>query len=223
MCIIFTHTGENMDIYTLRAAAKREEIDYPFLMQALANYQSPRNKIQALLKSKALIRVKKGIYVFGEKAKQEPYSKEVLANLIYGPSAISLEYALAYYGLIPERVEVVTSISNQRYKKFDTPVGFFEYYFLPSSKYHYGITQIEITPSKHFLIAIKEKALADVLMLRTDTLETENDLFTYLIENLRIDESELKSLNYKTIAMLANIYKNKNIYLLQRILEKHNG
>ena len=48
-------------------------------------------------------------------------------------------------------------------------------------------------------------------MLRTETLETENDLFVYLTENLRIDELELKSLNYKTIAMLANIYKNKNL------------
>jgi predicted transcriptional regulator of viral defense system len=212
-----------MDIYAIRAAAKREEIDYPFLMHTLAKYRCPRNKIQAFLRSQDLIRIKKGIYIFGKKAKQEPYSKEVLANLIYGPSAISLEYALSHYGLIPERVETVTCITNNRYKHFDTPVGHFEYTFLSSEKYAYGITQIEISPTKHFLIAIKEKAIADMLMLRTEILSSEDEVFTHLIENLRIDELELKKLDYKTISILANLYKNKNVYFLQRILEKNHG
>src|SRR5258708_26257092 len=98
MCIISTHTGGKMNIFKIRRSAKREEIDYLFLMHALAEYRSPRNKIQAFLRSKELIRIKKGLYIFGEKARQEAFSKEILANLIYGPSAISLEYALAYYG-----------------------------------------------------------------------------------------------------------------------------
>lgn len=210
-----------MDIHAIRRMAKNEEIDYLFLLNALAEYRRPRNKIQSFLRSNDLIRVKKGLYVFGENGRQEPYSQEVLANLIYGPSAISLEYALAYYGLIPERVEVITSITNNRNKQFHTPVGDFEYYFISPKKYHFGITQIELTISKHFLMAVKEKALADVLMLKTERLSTENELHTHLIENMRIDELSLKELNYKTIATLANLYNNQNVYLLQRILEKN--
>ena len=61
---------------------------------------------------------KKGLYIFGKSVALQPYSKEVLANLIYGPSAISLSYALSYYGLIPERVHIVTSITNNRIKTF---------------------------------------------------------------------------------------------------------
>ncbi len=210
-----------MDIHTLRAQANREEIDYLFLNNALADYASPRNKIQAFLKSKDLIRIKKGLYVFGERARFEPYSKEVLANLIYGPSAISLEYALAYYGLIPERVEVMTSITNNRNKRFQTPVGNFEYFYLSPKKYSFGITQIKLSPSTHFLMAVKEKALADVLTLRTDIMSTQQELHSHLIENLRIDELSLKNLDYKIIAALTDIYKNKNINLLKCILEKN--
>lgn len=220
MCIISTHTGENlMDVHELRDKAKREEIDYLFLINELAGYRSPRNKIQALLRSKELIRVKKGLYIFGEKIRREVYSKEVLANLIYGPSAISLEYALSYYGFIPERVEVITSITNNRNKRFYTPVGDFEYHYISPKKYSIGITQIELTSTKKFLIAVKEKALADVLMLRTEMLTTVTELHEHLIENLRIEGSSLKSLDYKIVSTIANVYRNKNVFLLQRMLE----
>lgn len=212
-----------MNIYALRNVAKREEIDYPFLMHVLAKYRSPRNKVQAFLRDQDLIRVKKGIYIFGNKAQQEPYSKEVLANLIYGPSAISLEYALSYYGLIPERVETVTCITNNRNKHFKTPIGNFEYHFLSSDKFSYGITQIEINPSKHFLMAIKEKALADMLMLRTEPLSSEDELYSHLTENLRIDDLQLNCLDYKKISILATLYQNKNLYLFKSILEKNYG
>ena len=55
-------------------------------MGCLADYQRPREKITQLLKNKVLIRVKKGLYVFGEAYKKGPYSLEILSNLIYGPS-----------------------------------------------------------------------------------------------------------------------------------------
>lgn len=48
----------------------------------------------ALLRKKAIIRVKKGLYVFGPEVRRRPFSLEVLANTIYGPSYISLQYAL---------------------------------------------------------------------------------------------------------------------------------
>src|SRR5436190_9717139 len=98
-----------MRINLLRKLAEKEIIDYTFLISVLSNYASPRDKITAWLKSGDLIRVKKGLYVFGKDVALTPFSHEVLANLIYGPSAISLSYALAFYGLIPERVTTVTS------------------------------------------------------------------------------------------------------------------
>lgn len=210
-----------MDIHEIRHLAKREEIDYLFLMNSLKEYRQPRNKIQALLKAEDLVRVKKGLYIFGERARQEPYSKEVLANLIYGPSAISLEYALSFYGLIPERVEVITSITNNRNKHFQTPVGRFEYSYMSTVKYSFGITQFALAANKHCLIATKEKSLADVLMLRNERLATDSELQAHLIENLRIDELYLRELDYNAISILAKLYNNHNVCLLQRVLEKN--
>ena len=92
----------------LREQIGREEFDYPALMGALSQYANPRDKVTSLLRRGTIVRVKKGLYVFGEAYRRRPYSRELLANLIYGPSFVSLDYALAFHGLISERVEVIT-------------------------------------------------------------------------------------------------------------------
>lgn len=86
----------------IRKLTPNEEVDYLFMKYALQDYAQPRAKITMLLRSKQLIRVKKGLYVLDGKNPHKPFVKETLANLIYGPSYISLEYALAFYGFIPE-------------------------------------------------------------------------------------------------------------------------
>ena len=83
----------------LRNKCAGEEIDYTFIMDCLKDYSSPRAKLTALLKKGDLIRVKKGLYIFGSDYRKGPYSPEIMANKIYGPSYVSQEYALAYYGL----------------------------------------------------------------------------------------------------------------------------
>ena len=108
--------------------------DYTYLMDMLQGYRYPRNKIQRLVNSQKLMRLKKGLYLKGTQQDQ-PVQKALLANLIYGPSYISLEYALSYWGLIPEYVEEVTSITNKRNKVFRTPLGVFSYRYLPAYKF----------------------------------------------------------------------------------------
>src|SRR5262245_29628514 len=94
---------------SIRRNIKTEEFDYPALMQELSQYKKPRDAVTRFLHNGSIVRVKKGLYVFGENYRKGMICKESLANLIYGPSYISLEYALSYYGLIPERVEEITS------------------------------------------------------------------------------------------------------------------
>lgn len=91
-----------MRIEQLYKILGREEVDYPSIISALCDYASPRDKITHWLRSGELIRIKKGVYVFSKDVSNAPPSIELLANLIYGPSAISLQYALSFYGLIPE-------------------------------------------------------------------------------------------------------------------------
>ncbi len=67
-------------IETIRQKAVTNEIDYNFLLDCLSSYKKPRDKINRLIKSGQIIRVKKGLYVFGPKYSFGPYSKETLAN-----------------------------------------------------------------------------------------------------------------------------------------------
>ncbi len=54
-----------------------------------------------------IIRLKRGLYSFPDAAIPEPY----IANRLYEPSYVSLEFALAYYGIIPEIVYEITSVT----------------------------------------------------------------------------------------------------------------
>ena len=84
-------------------------------------------QIQRALKSGEVIQVRRGLYHLSPSIYPSLVSTEVLANLIYGPSYVSLESALAYHGWIPEAVRNCTSVTSGRPKHFDTPHGRFSY------------------------------------------------------------------------------------------------
>lgn len=207
-----------MHISEIRNMRAFEEIDYVCLKSILQAYAEPRNKIQNLLKNEDLIRVKKGLYVFGKRASREPYCIEHLANLIYGPSAISLEYALSYYGLIPERVEEVTSITPRKNKVFETPVGRFRYKYLSLKEYAIGITQDTIE-GRTILIATQEKALCDVLKFYPYKFINLGSFEEHLSENLRLDMENLKEFKVDLVQILASHYRNSNVTCLLKYLQ----
>lgn len=202
---------------TLRKLALTEEFDYNFIKDALSEYKNPRVKINDLMKKGEIIRVKKGLYIFGEPLAREPYSKETLANLIYGPSYISLEYALSFYGLIPERVETVTCVTNKRKKNFHTPLGNFSYRYINPSIYSPCITLYEVNQYHSILIATKEKALSDMLYF-SDKMSDKDELEQYLFESLRLCRDDMKGFNRKKVKKLAQLYGH-NVSLFYKILE----
>lgn len=139
------------------------EFDYNYLINYLQDYRFPRNKIGSMLKSGQIIRVKKGLYVKGG----HPYNLMVLADMIYGPSYVSQEYALAYYGMIPEKVVTVTNMCLGRHNQFETAVGIFNYEPLSKKHFPVGVRRVELSPTQSFLIASPEKALVDLIWKRS--------------------------------------------------------
>ena len=198
-----------MHIQELRSQTPFEEVDYVFLKDQLKEYAQPRQKIRHWLKTKALLRVKKGIYVFGQNSIRGPYCLEHLANIIYGPSVISLEYALSFYGWIPERVYEITSVTTGRNKIFDTPLGRFNYRHQKYQIFPYGITDIVIQ-DRHVLMASPEKALLDLLYFSKPIFKNQHEFDTHLFENLRIDEEQFEKSKYD-LYELAKIYKHPHI------------
>ena len=206
-------------IESIRNNISYEEFDYQMLLDCLQNYTRPRDKISDLLRKGLVIRVKKGLYIFGDNYRRRPYSREILANLIYGPSYISLEFALHYFGLIPERVEAVTSVTCGRSRKFSTPIGLFTYRMIPLKAFSIGMSRIELEDGRSFLMAVPEKALADKIRAdRGTVIQTQQQLYEYLVDNLRIDAAALPGLNAEYLAKIARRYRSRKVKLLSNLV-----
>lgn len=192
-----------------------EEFDYQTLLDAVHGYARPRMKISAMLVKGDIVRVKKGLYILGESLRRHPFCRELIANLIYGPSYVSLEYALHYHGLTPERVETITSVTCGRSRNFTTAAGVFAYHKIPLAAFRTGMDRIELADGRSFLIAIPEKALADrVVADRGAGITTQKDLRDYLLAGLRIDPALLGGLDPARFADIALRYRSRRVKLL---------
>jgi predicted transcriptional regulator of viral defense system len=212
------HTIRKMDIISdIRLRTQHDYFDYQFLTGCLSKYKKPRDKISSLLAHGDIVRIKKGLYIFGGSHRRQSLSTEILANLIFGPSYISLDYALSHHGLIPERVETLTSVTTGRTRSFDTPVGAFSYQFLPLPKYAIGAHLKE--GNQPFLIASMEKALVDKVWTDKRFSGTNRkDFFQYLEEDLRIELDHLSTLDAGRLHDIDKAYNSRKIHLLVRFL-----
>ncbi len=198
-----------------------EEFDYQTLLDAVQGYARPRMKISAMLTKGDIIRVKKGLYILGEPLRRCPFCRELLANLIYGPSCLSLEYALHYHGLTPERVETITSITCGRSRSFTTPVGTFSYRMIPLQAFRTGMDRIELGDGRSFLMAVPEKALADrIVAERGIGIATQKELHDYLLTDLRVDPDTLRRLDPARLAEIAHRYRSRRVQLLSDLVKR---
>jgi len=205
----------------VRDSIPAEIFDYQALTDALKGLAYPRNRINDLLRQGIIIRVKKGLYVFSDKHRRYPYSKELLANLVYGPSYISLDYTLAYYGIIPERVEALTSVTPNRPRRFSTPVGLFIYRQIPARAYEVGMVRVEGEHGQAFLIASPEKALADkIVSVRGAPIASIWEMGRFLEEDLRIDAGAIRPLSAERIDEFAGRYRSLKLRRLSGYLRR---
>lgn len=213
--------GIDPAMLAIKKKVQTNELDYQFVMDCLRDYKSPRAKLSRLIRSGALIRIKKGLYLLGQQFKLNPYSLELLANLVYGPSYISLERALQIYGMIPEYVAAVTSITTKPSKEFRTPVGDFLYSHSPLKSYSVGITRMAFDEKEHpFFIATPEKALIDTLIIRKGKITSIQQMNTILLEDLRLVEDDLLQLNLKLIKEIYMAYPHSAVDYFEKWLSQ---
>ncbi len=207
----------------IRERAPGDVLDYQQLVSYLRDYAKPRDRIGLLMDQGDLIRVRKGLYVLGDRYRRRPLHKGHLANLIYGPSYVSLDYALSHYGLIPERVEEVTSVTLGRRRRFETPLGVFSYRPLPLARYAPGVTLLG-EGDVHYLIATAEKALVDKVWadkrLGPASLK---EVEAYLEEDLRLDEDRVADLDLERLDAIREAFASRKIDLLTRTLARLKG
>lgn len=193
-------------------------VDAQTLLTFLSDYQKPREWILRKVKSGELIRLKNGFYLIQNKIEDGGVPYEQVANLLYGPSYVSLEWALSFYGMIPERVHTVTSMALGRAKEYQTPVGSFSYVSCKSATYSVGVDLKKAQNSTgNFFMATPEKALVDFVYVNCKNLKG-SDLEVDLFESKRMDRETLAQLNKPLLLDIAKAYCSKNIDQLLRLL-----
>ncbi|OHE24691.1 MAG: hypothetical protein A2Z43_08985 [Syntrophobacterales bacterium RBG_19FT_COMBO_59_10] len=130
-----------------------------------------------------LIRLKNGLYAFSRD--KEKLRGEGIAFLLYQPSYLSLETALAWYGFIPEIVYAYTSITAKTTRTFENACGRFIYRHVKSELF-WGYVQMN-TDHGPYLLAEPEKALLDYFYLNLPRIDNEEDF-----ENIRLNEEEME-------------------------------
>lgn len=143
-----------------------------------------RNNFVRWIKNGLLIRLRQGYYTFPE-YKNKPDFVLYFANRIYRPSYVSLHTAMAFYGMIPEAVVQVTSVTSLKTASFNNDFGEYVYKSI-HQKLMFGYDLKPVADRWTLQLASPEKALIDLLYLYPfyNTGQA--------LENLRLDEDFLQ-------------------------------
>lgn len=143
-----------------------------------------RNNFVRWAKNGLLIRLRQGYYTFPE-YKGKPDFVLYFANRIYRPSYVSLHTAMAFYGMIPEAVVQVTSVTSLKTASFNNDFGEYVYKSV-HQELMFGYDLKPVADRWTLQLASPEKALIDLLYLYP-FYNTEQAL-----EDLRLDEDFLQ-------------------------------
>ncbi len=182
------------------------------LKSAFPDLSSSEKKILSMDKHGELIRLKRNLYIVNPDLFDRATDPRLCANHIYGPSYVSLQWALRYYGMIPEQVFVVTSVTTKRSRTFQTPIGTFNYMQVPSLYFPIGVESVG-SDGICFLMASREKALCDTI-LYDDYVPRRSikALLEYLEDDIRLDMDQLRDLNIDVIEECAKVGRKAQIF-----------
>lgn len=153
--------------------------------------RSVRRQLSRWTKAGRLYQLRRGLYALAppyQKVKPHPF---VIANRLVPGSYVSLQSALAYYGLIPEVVPVTTSVTTRRPARWETPLGVYEFHHVKIGLLR-GYQQMALAEGQAAFVATPEKALLDLVYLRPMG-DSPDYLRELRLQNLdRLDQDELQ-------------------------------
>ena len=212
-----------MDIKSALARLANQPLSHQLLVSLFKEYEQPNDKIYQLAKEGLIQSVKKGLYVAGPALnvdrRPEPF---LLANHILGPSYVSLETALSHYGLIPERVYEIASMTTQAPRKFNTPLGTFTYTRLSLPYYAFGLRSEKLADDQYAMVASPEKALFDKIITTSGVLfRSRKAAKEFLLENMRMNEDVLRQLNTKEMTTWINgSLKKESLSMIVNVIQE---
>lgn len=177
--------------------------------------QALRNQLNRWQKRGLLVKLKRGTYIFNKDDRKLNLGNFIIANQLYAPSYISLESALTFYGLIPERTADTTSVTTKKTLRLRNPEGRFLYQHIKPNAFRGFRRQVE-SPELNYFIAEPEKAILDFLYLNMDRISTEDrDIFyaSFRLQNLEI-------LKARRLIELAKLFTSRKLLkIIANLLE----
>ena len=152
------------------------------------NPRDIRRQVRGWVKKGYLFPLKKGIYILSDDYRKINPSKLFIANFLVAPSYISLEYALGFYDLIPEKVTVYTSVTTKKTAAYKNCLGRFEYRSVHRDVF-FGFTKTSES-GQEFFIARPEKAVLDFFYFRKELKGKKDEFESLRFQNLDILDTE---------------------------------
>ena len=163
-----------------------------------------RNNFVRWIKKGLLVRLRQGYYTFPE-YKGKPDFALYFANRIYRPSYVSLHTALAFYGMIPEAVVQITSVTSLKTASFSNDFGEYNYKSI-KQELMFGYVLKPIGDGRTLQIARPEKALLDLIYLYPFYNSIQE------LGNLRLDEDFLhEEVDLRLLDEYTSRYKSKTL------------
>lgn len=192
-------------------AFRNKHKNMPFFMSkdVVREYPGRQNVLNQLRRwqSRGLIlKLRRGMYILNSEERAVTPSAAFIANQLYGPSYVSLEYALGLYDFIPERVYDVTSITTKKTASFKNDLGVFAYRHLKPEVFR-GFRFEKGDGGFGFLIAEPEKAIVDFVYLKLPFFK--NDYKEILEQSYRFQN--LGKLNRRRIKMFAGLFGSRKL------------
>ncbi len=168
-------------------------------------------RLEALLKRAVgageILRLRRGLFCLAGRYLRRSLHPFELAQIIHGPSYISLESALAHHGWIPEAVYTVTSATMERARTFDTPMGVFSFTRIPQRIFLADVCRQAVEGGGCFFLASPLKALADYVYVHACDWQSMKPV----IESLRVEEEALDTLTAADFDRLAGVHTSRRV------------
>ncbi len=158
-----------------------------------------RIQLSRWVKAKKIFQIRRGLYSIAPPYQKKQPHPFLVANHLQKASYVSLQSALAFYRLIPEVVNVTTSVSTGRPERLETPLGIYEFRHI-KTEYLFGYQMIDLGDQKA-LVASPEKALLDLIYLQPggDSIPYLKELRLQNTDQLDRDLLKKYSEKFKTI------------------------
>jgi len=202
----------------LQMVADEPVVRTGFLAASEGSLAQLRVQLSRWVKAGRLIRLAKGLYTLAEPYRKVTPHPFVLANAIRKASYVSLQSALSHYGMIPEHVPTVTSVTTERPELLQTPLGQFVFRHIKKSWFH-GYRQVDLGSRQKAFVATAEKALLDLVYLTAGANDSD------FLAELRLQNLEQLDLEaIRELAIKSNSAKlNRAVELITKSVKQEAG